>query len=192
MDIAKFIVAYDDVLPETSLDVFRRVLDSRKFAQAGIAGDSREEQGLVDFNIRRTWIYDISHQNNKLLTDIHWCNRFIAIFKHHLADYLNRFDISWKGYHLENISVLKYEDAGFYKPHVDHGTTTPRTYSMIFLVNDDYEGGDLCFHLPKEEQKINIKTKKNKLIIWPSNFMYPHTVESVTKGTRYSVVSWAL
>ena len=29
------------------------------------------------------------------------------------------------------------------------------------------------------------------VIIFPSNFMYPHRVEPVTKGARYSYVSWA-
>jgi len=33
---------------------------------------------------------------------------------------------------------------------------------------------------------------KNRMLIWPSNFMYPHLVKPVTKGIRYSVVSWAL
>ena len=28
------------------------------------------------------------------------------------------------------------------------------------------------------------------VLIFPSNFMYPHKVEPVTKGTRYSYVSW--
>lgn len=190
MDIAKFITAYDNVVPEASLNKFKRILDTRKFNPAGIAGGASKEQSRVDFDVRRTWIYDLF--NEKSLTDIHWCNRFVALFKFYLDDYLNRFDLGWKGYQMENISVLKYEDSGFYKPHVDHGTSTPRTYSMVFLVNDDYEGGNLCFYLPKGKEKITVESKKNKLIIFPSNFMYPHTVEPVKKGTRYSLVSWAL
>ena len=35
------------------------------------------------------------------------------------------------------------------------------------------------------------KTKPNSMLIWPSSFLYPHGVEPVTKGTRYSIVAWA-
>ena len=31
---------------------------------------------------------------------------------------------------------------------------------------------------------------KGDIIVFPSNFMYPHKVEPVTKGTRYSYISW--
>ena len=37
-----------------------------------------------------------------------------------------------------------------------------------------------------------METKPGHVVIWPSNFMYPHAVEPVKKGIRYSVVSWAL
>ena len=187
MDVAKYIVQYDNVMPIHALDKYRRVLDTKKFDEAGVADD---HGGRVDFSVRRTWIYDYTSKHHTLLTDLHWHNRLHAVFTFYLNDYLKRFDIQ-EGYRQENISVLKYENTGFYKPHVDHGYQTPRTYSLIFLVNDDYEGGDLCFTL-KDQEKLVIKKKKNKLLIWPSNFMYPHTVEPVQKGTRYSVVSWAL
>jgi len=35
-----------------------------------------------------------------------------------------------------------------------------------------------------------IKFKKGELVIFPSNFLYPHEVKLVTKGTRYTYVSW--
>jgi predicted 2-oxoglutarate/Fe(II)-dependent dioxygenase YbiX len=36
-----------------------------------------------------------------------------------------------------------------------------------------------------------IEFKSGDLIIFPSNFVYPHRVETVTGGDRYSYVSWA-
>ena len=44
--------------------------------------------------------------------------------------------------------------------------------------------------------KANLLTRTpeivpNRLIIWPSNFLFPHSVLPVTKGLRYSVVAWA-
>ena len=61
---------------------------------------------------------------------------------------------------------------------------------MVFI-NDNYEGGELVFKYPNSEDTTKIDKKKNRIIIWPSNFLYPHSVFPVTKGERYSVVAWA-
>ena len=42
------------------------------------------------------------------------------------------------------------------------------------------------------KNKISFKTEVARLIIWPSNFMFPHRVNPVIKGTRYSIVAWAV
>ena len=57
-------------------------------------------------------------------------------------------------------------------------------------MNNDYEGGDLTWSMHGKEF-MRSKTKPNSMIIWPSSFLYPHGVEPVTKGTRYSIVAWA-
>lgn len=56
--------------------------------------------------------------------------------------------------------------------------------SVLGILNDDYEGGE--FYLIDEKTDLS----KGDIIIFPSNFMYPHKVEPVTKGTRYSYISW--
>ena len=58
-------------------------------------------------------------------------------------------------------------------------------------MNNDYEGGELVFYDPDQKSnpyKINVKP--GRMIMWPSNFLYPHEVRKVTKGTRYSIISW--
>jgi predicted 2-oxoglutarate/Fe(II)-dependent dioxygenase YbiX len=57
--------------------------------------------------------------------------------------------------------------------------------SIIGILNDDYDGGELIM---LEDKKID--TKKGDLLIFPSNFLYPHQITPVTKGVRYSYVSW--
>ncbi len=32
---------------------------------------------------------------------------------------------------------------------------------------------------------------KGDIVMWPSNFLWPHGVTEATKGTRYSAVCWA-
>ena len=56
--------------------------------------------------------------------------------------------------------------------------------SVLGVLNDDYEGGEFVLI----DEKINLS--KGDIIVFPSNFMYPHKVEPVTKGTRYSYISW--
>ena len=36
------------------------------------------------------------------------------------------------------------------------------------------------------------KTVKGSAIVFPSNFMFPHAVKKVEKGTRYSIVTWLM
>ena len=87
---------------------------------------------------------------------------------------------------------IRDEKNGKYTFHVDHGLYSPRTFSCIFLCNSNYEGGELCFKFLGTEKAFTIEKKSNRMIVWPSNFLYPHAVKPVTKGIRYSVVSWAL
>ena len=36
-----------------------------------------------------------------------------------------------------------------------------------------------------------IKLTRGDILIFPSNFMYPHKVKDITEGVRHSFVSWA-
>jgi predicted 2-oxoglutarate/Fe(II)-dependent dioxygenase YbiX len=56
------------------------------------------------------------------------------------------------------------------------------------MLNNDYEGGELCFKL--EDKELKITNKPGHLIVWPSSFMFPHKVQPIKKGVRYSIVSW--
>jgi predicted 2-oxoglutarate/Fe(II)-dependent dioxygenase YbiX len=57
--------------------------------------------------------------------------------------------------------------------------------SIVANLNEDYEGSEFYCR----ERKIELKT--GDILLFPSNFMYPHEVKETTKGIRYSFVSWA-
>jgi hypothetical protein len=57
--------------------------------------------------------------------------------------------------------------------------------SVLGILNDNYEGGEFIMF-----EKEEVKLKKGDLLIFPSIFLYPHKVEPVKKGTRYSFISW--
>ena len=84
------------------------------------------------------------------------------------------------GYHIDGSGVSYYDmpDKEFY-----HNKT--RKLSMSLILNDDFEGGDLQFF---DDEPI--QSKKGKMIFFPSYLT--HQVTPVTKGVRYSLVTWFL
>ena len=82
--------------------------------------------------------------------------------------------------------LLKYEKGGFYIQHVDSFTETPRTISCSFILNNNFKGGEFSFFDNKDIYPL----KKGSAIMFPSNFLYPHSVLPVIDGTRYSIVTW--
>lgn len=91
---------------------------------------------------------------------------------------------------INQIDLLKYKKGGKYEIHTDHFTNSPRHLSIIINLNDNYEGGDLIFTDQKEKEIKRLKLNKGSIVFFPSNFMYPHSIESIKKGTRYSIVAW--
>ena len=83
-------------------------------------------------------------------------------------------------------ALLKYEKGGFYTTHTDSSKQHPRAIACSFLLNDDYEGGEFAFFSRELKYKLN----KGDALMFPSNFMYPHEVMPVIKGTRYSIITW--
>lgn len=83
-------------------------------------------------------------------------------------------------------ALLRYEEGGFYVDHVDSSYKHQRLISLSITFNDDYEGGDFSFF----EGEHVLKTKPGSALMFPSNFMYPHSVTPITRGTRYSMVTW--
>lgn len=106
-------------------------------------------------------------------------------------NYMKGWYSGWNGY--TQVRYNRYDADTQMKLHCDHihsmfdGTRKGvPTLSILGALNDDYEGGELIFW---EQETIQLKA--GQIMIFPSNFLYPHKVMSVTKGTRYSYVSWA-
>jgi len=59
------------------------------------------------------------------------------------------------------------------------------TLSIVGSLNENYTGGEFIMF---EDKQIKLNT--GDFLIFPSTFFYPHKVEPVTKGTRYTFVSW--
>ena len=188
MEIKNFIKIYDGALPWNVLSNLIRFANNSKFIETKIGGG---DVSRTDFNVRKTYTLPLSNLSMSI-SNVHWHNLLCFYFKNGLGLYQKDCGISENLTNINNIEILKYENSGFYTWHTDHFAEIPRTMSCILLLNNDYEGGNLCFRNPDGSGEWEVDVKPNRLIIWPSNFLYPHTVKPVTKGKRYSVVAWAL
>lgn len=86
----------------------------------------------------------------------------------------------------------KYEVGTRMRQHMDNITTIfdgkrkgSPTLTILGMLNNDYEGGEFVIM-----EDLVIPFKAGDIVIFPSTFLYPHEVMPVTKGTRYSYVSW--
>jgi len=182
----KYICEIDSGMKLSTIGKLIKVLNISKFHQATVG----EEQ--VNLSIRKTKNLPLYKQAESL-SNVHWANRLSLVFWHahnQYKNYLNSDEDLIQS--IQDIEALQYKQGGFYKFHTDHYYKHPRTLSFILLLNNDYKGGELVFKDPVKEEFKTIKTAPGKLIVWPSNFLYPHTVKPVTEGTRYSVVAWGL
>ena len=83
--------------------------------------------------------------------------------------------------------ITKYEVGDFCSLHKDnswrHEHPGYQAYAVwITPLNDGYEGGDLYFNNELVEQIVGQPVKNDRRI--------RHEITEVTKGTRYSLVSW--
>ena len=138
------------------------------------------------------------------LFDVHGKLQSSRMFNERISKFFQQYiDDQCNADHFSRINASSYVKFNRYKvgqsmtPHVDHihtlfmkhNETTPGgvpILSMVGSLNDDYEGGEFVMW----ENRI-IPIPKGSVIIFPSNFLYPHHVEFVKKGTRHTFVSWA-
>ena len=133
--------------------------------------------------------------NSKSMTNIGFTNRIGSTFCKYIERYIEDCEMQsvFGSTTINDIILLRYDKEGHYLRHVDSGTKTLRTLSLIFFINDDYKGGEVEFSLPyNENMNTLVKPKSNRLIIFPSNFLYPHKVLPVETNKRYSIVAWTI
>ena len=109
--------------------------------------------------------------------------------------YINDLNFSWFGGwqgHTE-VRFNRYEETKKMAEHCDHIHTIfdgqrrgIPTMTALGLLNDDFEGGEFVMF-----QDTIIPFNVGEIIIFPSCFLFPHRIDPVTKGTRFSFVSWA-
>lgn len=92
----------------------------------------------------------------------------------------------WHGF--SNIKFIKYdEDSEMVNhcDHIQHGAAGIPILSVIGVLNNDYQGGEFVLF-----DDHTVELTAGDVIIFPSVFLYPHRVNKIIKGSRYSFVAW--
>lgn len=128
--------------------------------------------------------YDITPYNHMLMQLTHTA----------IGQYVQSLNFAWmSGWHgFTRPKYNRYVSGNSMKNHCDHikdmfdgERRGIPILSIICVLNDSYSGGQLLMF---EDQDYSLA--KGDLIIFPSNFLYPHMITSITSGTRYSFASW--
>ena len=168
---------YDNVW-ETSLDFFKK-LETQEFwdAQNGVSGKIQwVREDYLDEEVGKRastcWIWN-SEEVKDALEEV-------------IDSYLWHWDLD--PHSRESLRITKYSPNGeFFSMHADYTFATPRTTSLVYYPNDDYEGGELEFlHFG-----IKIKPKAGQLFLFPAAYSYEHKIYPVTGGNkRYTLVTF--
>jgi len=107
-------------------------------------------------------------------------------------DSFNRVEHDYKGifgiyttWH-DSYGILKYGVGQKFTNHIDDHPDFHRRISFVYYANDNYTGGEINF----PRFGISYKPLANEMLVFPSTYVYNHSVNEVTEGTRYAVVSW--
>jgi predicted 2-oxoglutarate/Fe(II)-dependent dioxygenase YbiX len=189
-----YILIRPNIINETGLREIRHHIETSQKTDLSVfdpqkSNETGTKQWRVDKNVRDTQHVEIGSLFPKI----------VDLLKDTVREVINPFyevQISES----EVPQILSYGVGGHYCPHLDGESlwqtpngeliwkkSTDRDLSMVFYLNDDFEGGDFIF----PDLKIRIRPEPGMLICFPSNRNYKHGVEPVTKGKRYSIVCWA-
>jgi len=120
-----------------------------------------------------------------------WYKKLKVSFEIAIKKYSETFPL-FSVQHITDFRINRYSEDGYMSKHCDnihhsHGQKYgfPQVSSLLFL-NDNYEGGEFVV----ADEVYN--TKKGSVIIFPSNFMFPHEVKPITKGIRWSIIAWIM
>lgn len=185
-DLSSYVKVYKNAVPEdickSTIEDLEKVLFVKHSYQNTITNtfDSYDDDLSV-----------FTDTDNKIKNDAN----ILKISGKTFRSYIEDLSFSWWGKIQGYIPIRynKYDENTLMRNHCDHIHSMfdgPRKgipiLSLVGLLNNDFQGGDFIMF---DNEKIYLSA--GDIVIFPSNFLYPHKVTKITKGTRYSYVTWA-
>jgi len=193
-EIAPGIVIYSDVIPNSE-NLYKDIEEgmiSAKFSW-NAAGVKENTDPMVNKKTRDTSIFGIPYKGKieDILTEnlseaflVNVNNLFFEHFDPVEKDYMATYGI-FSEWH-DTYGILKYGEGQQFTNHIDDHPSYHRRVSTVYYLNENYTGGEINF----PRFNITLKPKANQMIVFPSTYVYNHSVSPVIEGERYAVVSW--
>ena len=110
-------------------------------------------------------------------------NELLTPITERLYEYSSGYKATFSSEGSSHWQCLKYDSGNTFKRHHDdHGYFKSRI-SLVYYVNDDYEGGGLEFHNFNQV----ITPISDSLLIFPSSYLFSHTSQPIISGTKYAI-----
>jgi hypothetical protein len=180
MDSNLYIKCYSDIVPS---ELCREILQSTEtvFVPSTYSNDDGVVVSTDRVSMDEFWI----KPNDVFYPMIKECyETVIKKYKEEFSDFTVQ--------HTTDFRINRYKEGHFMSRHVDnihhsHGQKWgyPQVSALLYL-NDDYEGGEF------QVSNTVLSPSKGSAIVFPSNFIYPHSVSKITKGTRWSIITWLM
>lgn len=194
MDLKDNILLQRNAIAADDLELLMTYVQQARMADSLVSNFQDDAQGdEVEWVINR----DVRHTQEVALSD-EIAQKLRDIDATSIATVINPY-FGIKIRDAEPPQILHYGVGGHYIPHVDSETlykdeidlamwekTLDRDLSVVYFLNDDFEGGELVF--PAFD--LTIKPEAGMLVCFPSDHHYVHGVNAVTNGRRYTIVNW--
>jgi len=181
-ELTKYIMVIKNIVPDKLCDAILAEYSNSNDWDATAVGDGRPNKKIRNCDtIQMSQEFTIKDSKERARLDAEVFKCAAKCIEEYNKKFVHAHVQEDTGYEL-----LRYNKGEFYTQHVDSFLQAPRLVSCSFHLNDDYEGGEFAFF----DRELKYKLNKGDVLMFPSTFMYPHEVMPVTKGTRYSIITW--
>ena len=115
--------------------------------------------------------------------------------------YFEELNLTLPSYILKPFNLAKYIEGGKMNYHTDfepakaHYPGHKFHTTCLFYLNDNYEGGEICFAILNDSntkviEHFEYKPKKGDVLIFPATAPFYHGVKPITKGEKYIIRSY--
>ena len=183
-DLDHYIKVYKGLISNTLRESTLKQLQDAQFKKHEFYDAYTDKYAPTKNDLSVSW--DTIQSNNALMQVV-----YIALREYVKVDCNFNWWPGWNGF--TDIRFNKYDEHTEMKEHWDNITDMfdgtrkgVPTLSVVGLLNDNFTGGEFIMW---EDNVVPLEA--GDVVVFPSNFLYPHRVNQITQGTRYSFVSWS-
>jgi len=179
-NVENYVRIFPKIIPEDISKLCMDEIRQERFRKHTWSDTNTGEESSYDED---PWVVD-GYDNEKLNSIIWYCT----------YEYVSKLEFDWftelAGFSFPRVN--RYQNNQMMAPHCDRIKTLfegdakgDPTLTILGLFDSEFEGGDLVMF---DETKVDFTPRD--IVIFPSNFLFPHAITPVTSGERISFVSW--